>query len=168
MARRTRIGAAVAIAIAAAASAAPAWGTLRPMHYRTGLEHVIHQKQKELQRVQTRARKLYEGWQRGLAHHEQQKQNLLARFEARAAACEGAAEACGAARTGHLSEETQRLNGEIQADQSLASMPAPGEAPAAKHALERARVLEEGIKQREAELAALPSRPQHARRAAKH
>ncbi len=158
MARRARILTALAIVGAGAALTAPAApAALKPVHNRQALEHAIHQKGKELQRVQARAHRLYEGWLRVLSHHEQQKQNLLSRFEARLAACEAATAGCGGARAAYADGEKERLSGELQADQSLASQPEPGEAPLARRVLEHAHELEEGIKQREAELAALPS-----------
>jgi hypothetical protein len=135
-----------------------ATAALPPVHNRQALEHAIYQKGKELRRVQARAHALYEGWLRVLAHHEQQKQDLLARFQSRAAACEAAATACSAVRSAYVSVEQERLSGELDEAQSLAAEPEPGGAPAARRALARAQQLEEGIKQREAELAALPSK----------
>jgi hypothetical protein len=157
MARTPGTAAGLAIAIASAVFAAPAAGALRPVHNRHALEHAIHQKEKELVRVQAHEHNMYEDWLRALVHHEKQKRNLLARFEEHAASCEGTG-VCGAARIAHVSEEKERLSGEIQADESLANMPEPGEARVGKRAAEHAHELEEGIQQREAELAALPAR----------
>ena len=148
MGRMARMGAAVVTAIAAGAiAAAPAGAALAPVHNRSKLEHVIHQKQKELARAQARAHAMQEVWLRVLAHREQQKQNLLERWEANAAACQ-AAPHCSDARKAHVSEEEERLGGEIQADQTLASAPEGG-----IRAFDRVHQLEEQIKQREAELA---------------
>jgi hypothetical protein len=142
------MGAAAAAAIAAGAiAAAPAGAALAPVHNPSKLEHVIHQKQKELARAQARAHAMHEVWLRMLAHREQQKQNLLERWEAIAAACQAAPQ-CSDTRNAHVGEEEERLSGEIQADQTLAAGPEDG-----IRAFDRVHQLEEQIKQREAELA---------------
>lgn len=157
MGRMARMGAAVALALVAGAIAAgPAGALLAPVHNRGALKHAIHQKQKELARVQAQAHAYYEGWLRVLAHRDQQKRNLLARWETNAVACQAAAR-CGDARRARAGEEEGRLGGEIQADEKLAAGPEPGEAKYAIRAYEHAHELEEQIKQREAELALLLS-----------
>jgi hypothetical protein len=157
MGRTARMGAALAMAIGATAIApGPAGAALPPVHNRHALEHAIHQKQGELARVQARAHASYEFWLRVLAHRDRQKQNLLNRFEANLQACEAAAH-CGEGRKSHLSEEVERLSGEIQADQTLTAEPQSAAAHHATRALDRAHELEEQIKQREGELQQLPS-----------